>query len=66
PVDETGVDPKDIELVMQQVNCSRGKAVRVLKESGGDFINASAFFPASYINMYTQPLVSSVMAPASE
>ncbi|TDL27396.1 nascent polypeptide-associated complex, alpha subunit [Rickenella mellea] len=40
PVDETGVDPKDIELVMVQVNCSRAKAVRVLKESGGDLINA--------------------------
>ncbi|CAA7265383.1 unnamed protein product [Cyclocybe aegerita] len=39
-VDETGVDPKDIDLVMQQVNCSRAKAVRVLKESGGDLINA--------------------------
>jgi len=39
-VDETGVDPKDIELVMTQVNCSRAKAVRVLKESGGDLINA--------------------------
>jgi nascent polypeptide-associated complex subunit alpha len=41
PVDETGVDPKDIDLVMAQVNCSRAKAVRVLKESGGDLINAS-------------------------
>lgn len=40
PVDETGIDPKDIDLVMQQVNCSRAKAVRVLKESGGDLINA--------------------------
>jgi nascent polypeptide-associated complex subunit alpha len=40
-LDETGVDPKDIDLVMQQVNCSRAKAVRVLKESGGDLINAS-------------------------
>ena len=42
PVDETGVDPKDIELVIQQVGCSRAKAVKVLKESGGDLINASA------------------------
>lgn len=41
PVDETGVDPKDIELVMAQVNCSRAKAVRVLKETSGDLINAS-------------------------
>ncbi|MGW4546287.1 ubiquitin-like domain-containing protein [Streptomyces violaceorubidus] len=40
PVDETGVDAKDIELVMAQVNCSREKAVRALKESGGDLINA--------------------------
>ncbi|KAF8626348.1 hypothetical protein AX15_005005 [Amanita polypyramis BW_CC] len=40
PVDETGVDPKDIDLVVAQVNCSRAKAVRVLKESGGDLINA--------------------------
>ncbi|KAL0580270.1 GAL4 enhancer protein [Marasmius crinis-equi] len=40
PVDETGVDPKDIDLVMAQVNCSRAKAVRVLKQSGGDLINA--------------------------
>lgn len=42
PVDETGVDAKDIDLVVQQVGCSRAKAVRVLKQSGGDLINASA------------------------
>jgi NACalpha-BTF3-like transcription factor len=42
-VDETGVDPKDIDLVIQQVGCSRAKAVRVLKESGGDLINASEY-----------------------
>lgn len=41
PVDETGIDPKDIELVMTQVNCSRAKAVRVLKENNGDLITAS-------------------------
>lgn len=40
PVDETGVDSKDIELVMTQVNCSRAKAVKALKDSGGDLINA--------------------------
>ncbi|MEV5107572.1 ubiquitin-like domain-containing protein [Streptomyces luteogriseus] len=39
-VDETGVDPKDIELVMAQTGASRAKAVRALKESGGDLINA--------------------------
>ncbi|KAI9571298.1 nascent polypeptide-associated complex alpha subunit [Boletus coccyginus] len=39
-VDETGIDSKEIELVMAQVNCSRAKAVRALKESGNDLINA--------------------------
>ncbi|KAG9014962.1 GAL4 enhancer protein [Tulasnella sp. JGI-2019a] len=40
PVDETGLDGKDIELVMSQTGCSRAKAVRVLKESDGDVVNA--------------------------
>ncbi|KAJ7470632.1 NAC domain-containing protein [Mycena latifolia] len=39
-LDETGVEAKDIELVMAQVNCSRAVAVRALKDSGGDLINA--------------------------
>ncbi|QRV84468.1 Adaptor complexes medium subunit family [Ceratobasidium sp. AG-Ba] len=42
-VDETGVDSKDIELIMQQVGCSRAKAVKALKDSGGDLINASEY-----------------------
>lgn len=53
PVDETGVDPKDIDLVMAQVNCSRAKAVRVLKESGGDLINASAYFPTLCLDLFS-------------
>lgn len=36
PIDEEGVDAKDIDLVMQQVSCSRRKAVKALKESNGD------------------------------
>ncbi|KAH8917980.1 nascent polypeptide-associated complex, alpha subunit [Atractiella rhizophila] len=39
-VDETGVDAKDIELVMQQVNCSRARAVKALKENDNDIISA--------------------------
>ena len=39
-VDETGLDPKDIELVMSQVNTSRPKAVKALKESDGDLVKA--------------------------
>ena len=58
-VDETGVDPKDIELVIQQVGCSRAKAVRVLKESGGDLINASAYPHPSLSNR------SILMSPCS-
>merc|ERR1719223_1860651 len=39
-VDETGVEPKDIELVMSQAACSRAKAVKALKENDGDLVNA--------------------------
>jgi len=35
-VDEAGVEPKDIELVMTQASVSRGRAVKALKASGGD------------------------------
>ena len=36
PIDEEGVNEKDVELVMQQVSCSRKKAVKALKENNGD------------------------------
>ncbi|GHA65268.1 hypothetical protein ACIQRS_07975 [Streptomyces termitum] len=38
--DETGIDPRDIELVMAQTGRSRAVAVRALRDSGGDLINA--------------------------
>ncbi|XAR54198.1 hypothetical protein NMG60_11029226 [Bertholletia excelsa] len=39
-VDETGVEPKDIELVMTQAGVSRSKAVRALKAADGDIVSA--------------------------
>lgn len=36
---ETGVDEKDIELVMTQATCSRKRAVRGLKKNDGDIVN---------------------------
>ncbi|KAF5208180.1 Nascent polypeptide-associated complex subunit alpha-like protein [Thalictrum thalictroides] len=39
-VDETGVEPKDIELVMTQAGVSRSKAVRALKAADGDIVTA--------------------------
>jgi nascent polypeptide-associated complex subunit alpha len=39
-VDESGVDDKDIGLVMSQASCSRAKAVKALKENGNDLVNA--------------------------
>jgi nascent polypeptide-associated complex subunit alpha len=38
--DETGLEPKDIELVMSQAGCSRAKAVKALKENDGDLVNS--------------------------
>eukprot|EP00444_Apocalathium_aciculiferum_P030223 CAMPEP_0183437504 /NCGR_PEP_ID=MMETSP0370-20130417/73267_1 /TAXON_ID=268820 /ORGANISM="Peridinium aciculiferum, Strain PAER-2" /LENGTH=191 /DNA_ID=CAMNT_0025625325 /DNA_START=81 /DNA_END=656 /DNA_ORIENTATION=+ len=39
-VDETGIEPKDIELVVSQVQCSRAKAVKALKANNNDIVEA--------------------------
>ncbi len=39
-VDETGVEEKDIELVVQQANVSRNKAIKALKKNNNDIVNA--------------------------
>lgn len=39
-VDETGLDSKDIELVMSQAGCNRAKAAKALKENDGDLVNS--------------------------
>jgi nascent polypeptide-associated complex subunit alpha len=39
-VDTDGLEEKDIELVIQQANCSKAKAVKALKSNNGDIVNA--------------------------
>ena len=39
-VDATGVEDKDIDLVIQQANCNRNKAIKALKKNNGDIVNA--------------------------
>jgi nascent polypeptide-associated complex subunit alpha len=39
-VDESGVEAKDIELVMTQASVSRARAVKALKASSGDIVSA--------------------------
>eukprot|EP00842_Homolaphlyctis_polyrhiza_P003333 jgi/Hompol1/3/HPOL_000585-RA len=39
-VDDEGVEPKDIELVMQQSNATRSQAVKALKANNNDIVNA--------------------------
>ncbi|XP_074562592.1 nascent polypeptide-associated complex subunit alpha-like protein 1 [Curcuma longa] len=39
-VDETGVEPKDIELVMTQAGVPRSKAVQALRAAQGDIVTA--------------------------
>jgi nascent polypeptide-associated complex subunit alpha len=39
-VDETGLDAKDIELVVAQAGCSRAAAVSALNKNDGDIVNA--------------------------
>ncbi|CAL5405485.1 unnamed protein product [Camellia sinensis] len=39
-IDETGVEPRDIDLVMTQAGVSRVKAVKALKTHNGDIVSA--------------------------
>ncbi|KAF9600920.1 hypothetical protein IFM89_013827 [Coptis chinensis] len=39
-VDETGIEARDIDLVMTQAGVSRGKAVKALKAHDGDIVSA--------------------------
>ena len=39
-VDETGVEAKDIELVISQASCTRAAAVAALKKNDNDIVNA--------------------------
>ena len=38
--DATGIEDKDIELVMSQANATRNKAIRALRASDNDIVNA--------------------------
>uniref|UniRef100_A0A7S1PK02 NAC-A/B domain-containing protein n=1 Tax=Alexandrium catenella TaxID=2925 RepID=A0A7S1PK02_ALECA len=38
--DESGIEPKDIELVMSQVQCSRAKAEKALRSHNNDIVEA--------------------------
>jgi len=38
--DASGVEAKDIELVMQQANCTKSKAVKALRKNDNDIVNA--------------------------
>jgi nascent polypeptide-associated complex subunit alpha len=40
PLDETGLAPNDIDMVMSQAGCSRMAAIKALKENGNDLVNA--------------------------
>lgn len=39
-LDETGLEAKDIELVMSQAGCSRAVAVKALKDNDSDVVNS--------------------------
>ncbi|KAI3647757.1 hypothetical protein MP228_007978 [Amoeboaphelidium protococcarum] len=40
PVDESGIEAKDIELVMKNASVSRSKAVQALRNNNNDIVNA--------------------------
>lgn len=66
PVNETGLDPKDIELILTQVKCSRATVVRVLKENDGDLINTSVFIFIGICDLTSNFLSSLLVMALSE
>ncbi|KAF8010883.1 hypothetical protein BT93_J1504 [Corymbia citriodora subsp. variegata] len=54
-VDETGVEPRDIDLVMTQAGVSRNKAVKALKTQWG---HCRCYHGAYYLNMLHRGLLS--------
>jgi len=40
PIDDSGMDEKDISIIIDQCNVSRAKAIKALKESDNDLVNA--------------------------
>ena len=49
-VDATGVEEKDIELVCQQSNVSRKKAIKALKRNENDIVNAIMVITSYLLN----------------
>jgi nascent polypeptide-associated complex subunit alpha len=39
-LDEKGISPSDIDMVMSQAGCSRNAAIKALKDNGNDLVNA--------------------------
>lgn len=39
-LDETGLDAKDIDIIVEQAQVSRGKAIKSLRKNKGDIVNA--------------------------
>ena len=40
PLDETGVSPEHIPMVMEHTGCTRNMATKTLRETNNDMINA--------------------------
>lgn len=57
-LDEIGVEPNDIELVMSQAGVSRNKAVKALRDNKNDIVNA--IMVRSFLNILLSYMLGSV------
>lgn len=51
-VDESGLEQRDIELVMAQANVARAKAVRALRHNKNDIVNAIMVRQHNFLIVY--------------
>lgn len=65
-VDESGLEQRDIELVMAQANVARAKAVRALRHNKNDIVNAimvrqHSIAPYMFLNNFVTVLLQEII-----
>ena len=66
--DESGITPNHINMVMEHTSCTRNEAIRALRESNDDMINAvmkisGSWAPKAKENLVLLPLASKIKLP---
>ncbi|KRY92889.1 Phosphoserine phosphatase [Trichinella pseudospiralis] len=65
-IDCTGIEEKDIELVMSQANVGRGRAIKALRKSDNDIVNAIMFSIRTVLNQVSGRVAQRITRRSTE